>query len=110
LQILFIGERRDIMSAILQLIVLAMIGEAVWETLKMTWQQGKFSIDKIGALIIGLLIAIGTGLDLFELVQIPIAIPYLGLILTGVLLSRGANFVHDLLKKIEPPKGLQGNP
>ena len=95
------------MSEILKLIVLALIGEALWETLKMTWQQGKFSIDRLGALIVGLLLAVGTGLDLFSLVQIPLNIPYLGMALTGVLISRGANFVHDLLKKIEP-QGLQG--
>jgi len=95
------------MNEILKLIVLALIGEALWETLKMTWQQGKFSIDRIGALIVGLLLAIGTGLDLFALVQIPLNIPCLGMVLTGVLISRGANFVHDLLKKIEP-QGLQG--
>lgn len=95
------------MNEMLKLIVLALIGEALWETLKMTWQQGKFSIDRIGALIVGLLLAIGTGLDFFSLVQIPLNIPYLGMALTGVLISRGANFVHDLLKKIEP-QGLQG--
>lgn len=95
------------MNEILRLIVLALIGEALWETLKMTWQQGKFSIDRLGALIVGLLLAVGTGLDLFSLVQIPLNIPYLGMALTGVLISRGANFVHDLLKKIEP-QGLQG--
>jgi len=94
-------------NELLKLVILALIGEAVWETLKMTWQQGKFSIDRLGALLVGLLIAIGTGLDLFALVKVPLSIPYLGLVLTGVLISRGANFVHDLLKKLEP-QGLQG--
>jgi len=89
------------MNNILMLVVAAMIGESVWETLKMIWQEGKLSIDRIGALVIGLLIALSGNLDLPALVGIPFIVPYLGMILTGILISRGANFVHDLLVKIQ---------
>lgn len=85
---------------ILSLIIIALIGEAVWETLKMTWQQGKVSIDRIGALIIGLLLALGTGLDIMAMIGVPMKVPYVGMILTGLLISRGANFVHDILASI----------
>jgi hypothetical protein len=83
--------------SITKLLILAMISEALWETLKMTWQNGKVSIDRIGAMITGILISVSTGLDIMELVEIPIFIPYAGTILTGLLISRGANFIHDLL-------------
>lgn len=79
-------------------IVLAMIGEAVWETLKMTFQNGKLSIDRIGALVVSISLALATGMDLFKLFGISQNIPYLGIILTGLLLSRGSNFIHDLLE------------
>lgn len=82
------------------LVILAFVSEATWETLKMIWQNGKLSIDRIGALAIGLLLAIGTGLDLMDMMGIPLHIPYVGMILTGLLISRGANFVHDLLASI----------
>ncbi len=85
---------------ILSLIILALIGEALWETLKLTWQNGKLSIDRVGALLIGELLAIGTGLDLMAMVGVPLKIPYVGMILTGLLISRGANFIHDLLASI----------
>lgn len=85
---------------ILSLIIIALIGEAVWETLKMTWQQGKVSIDRVGALIIGLLLALGTGLDLMTMIGVPMKVPYIGMILTGLLISRGANFVHDTMSSI----------
>lgn len=85
---------------ILSLVVLALIGESIWETLKMTWQDGKFSIDRIGALVVGILLAFGSGLDLMELVGIPLVIPYLGMFLTGLLISRGSNFVHDLVSSV----------
>ena len=87
---------------ILGVVIIAFIVEAVWETLKMTWQKGKVSVDRIGALAVGLLVAFASGIDLFELVEVPLQIPYVGLALTGILISRGANFIHDLLKKIQP--------
>lgn len=85
---------------ILGLLVIAVLAEAVWETCKMVWQNGKLNIDRVGALVVGLLLAIGTGLDLMFMVGIPIKIPYVGRILTGLLISRGANFVHDILQSI----------
>jgi len=87
---------------VLQIIILALMGEAIWETAKMTWQEGKISIDRVGAIIVCLVLSIGAGLDLFQLVEIPLRIPYVGMIFTGLLISRGANFVHDLYKKIQP--------
>jgi hypothetical protein len=86
---------------VLSLVVLALIGESLWETLKMTWQEGKISIDRIGALVVGLLLALGTGLDLMTLVGIPMKLPYVGMVLTGILISRGANFIHDILGSID---------
>ena len=93
-----------------KLLILAAIGEAVWQTLKLVWEPnanrklGKFHPDKVGALAVGVLIAFGSGLDLPAMVGIPMSIPYLGIILTGVLISRGAGFVHDLLTYLKSLK------
>lgn len=83
------------------LLVISAIAEAVWETLKMTWQEGKASIDRIGALVVGIVIALTTGLDILSFVNIPAKIPVVGIILTGILISRGSNFVHDLLASLD---------
>ena len=88
------------MEKLLVIVIVALIAESVWETLKMTWQEGKVSIDRIGALFVALLLAIGTRLDLLSLLDIKTSIPYLGVVLTGILISRGSNFIHDLLVKI----------
>lgn len=80
--------------------LVALITEALWETSKLIWQQGKLDIDRIGAVLIGILLALVTGLDLFELIGLQISIPLLGKILTGLLLSRGANFMHDIIGSV----------
>lgn len=85
----------------IQLIILSLLAEAIWENLRMIWENGKFSINRLGALILSIIIAVGTKTDLFELLKLDIFIPVLGSIFTGILISRGANVVHDLLKKIQ---------
>ncbi len=85
---------------VFQLLVCACLVEAIWENIKMIWQDGKLSIDRIGSLVIGILVCVLTKVDIFAVVQIPISIAYVGSVLTGIIVSRGANFVHDLLEKI----------
>jgi uncharacterized protein YacL len=90
-------------TAIILIIVAAFLAEAVWETLKMVWQPGKLVIDRVGALFVGVVIALVFGLNLFQILGFTVQLPALwlvGVILTGILLSRGSNFVHDLFKTI----------
>lgn len=89
------------MSNFLQVIVITLLAETVWENLKMVWQNGKISIDRIGALIISVIISVATQLDIFAILNFGIVVPFIGSFLTGILISRGANVVHDLLSKIE---------
>lgn len=84
-----------------QLIIIAILIEAIWENIKMIWQNGKFSIDKLGSLILSIVICILTKADIFPIVGISIVIPIIGSVLTGIIVSRGANFLHDLFNKIQ---------
>ena len=102
------------MEKLIMLVVVAIIAESVWETLKMTWQDRKLCIDRVGALVVSMLIVFGTRLDILALLGIETVIPFLGIILTGVLISRGSNFIHDLLVKLsnkntETPKEISPN-
>jgi hypothetical protein len=89
------------MENLLQITAIAILAEAVWENLKMIWQDGKVSIDRIGALIVSIVISMATQLDVFAILNFGISIPFVGSFLTGILISRGANFIHDLLNKIQ---------
>lgn len=87
-----------------QLVIVAILIEAIWENLKMIWQNGKCSIDKIGALVISVLICVLAKIDIFPIVNLSVSIPVIGSIFTGIIVSRGANFVHDLFNKISGDK------
>lgn len=88
------------MDKVLTLVVVSMIGESVWETLKMVWQKGKFNFNRIGALAVSILLAISTGVNILDIASIGSKIPHLGQVLTGILISRGANFTHDIVASI----------
>lgn len=80
-----------------KIFVLALLCEAVWETIKMAWDNGKLSLDKIGALLLGILLAVATKMDVLSLAGLNSIHPIIGIVCTGVIVSRGANFTHDLL-------------
>lgn len=84
-----------------QLLILAATLEAIWETGKMFWQEGKINADRIGAAILGIFLCVTAGIDFFEIVGVPLALSWAGMALSGLLISRGANFLHDFLKLIE---------
>lgn len=88
-----------------QLLVVALIVEAVWETCKMFWQDGKISVDRIGAVLFGVFLCVAAGVDFFAMVGLPLVIPFVGAVLSGLLVSRGANFIHDLFGAVEKTRG-----
>ena len=81
--------------------VLAFLVEAIVETIKMIYQEGKVQTPVIISLIIGVLISLTVGIDIFKVLEVPVKIPYIGEVLAGVLMSRGGNFIHELFIKLE---------
>jgi len=91
------------MNGIAQILVLAALLEAVVQTIKPIWEAEKRTTVFFANLGLGLALSIGAtylaGIDLFALLGVPLTrFPAAGVILTGVLLSRGANVVHDVWK------------
>ena len=90
--------------SIVTIITIALLVEAIWETLKLVWQEGKLNVNTIGALIVGIGVSILAKIDIFAMQEISLSIPLVGWILTGILMSRGANFIHDLFNKLGDKK------
>lgn len=87
-----------------QIIIVAILIEAIWENLKMTWQNGKISIDRIGSLVISVVMCLLVNANVFSIVGLTISISYIANVFTGIIISRGANVVHDLFEKIANKK------
>lgn len=86
---------------IASLVIVAILVEAIWENLKMIWKKGKFNINMIGALVISILVCLLARLNIFDVVGVQVSSAIAGNILTGIIVSRGANFVNDLFSKLK---------
>ena len=54
----------------------------------------------IFSLILGIIVSIAYKLDLPKHLDLKSTIPYVGSILTGILISRGSNYLYDLISKL----------
>jgi len=92
------------MNALSQLVIVAVLVEAIWENIKRVYSENKIDTSVIGSLGVSVLVCVSTGADLFPLVGMPLAVPFLGSVLTGIITARGANFVNDLFTRLNGSK------
>ena len=94
------------MQGFLQILVVATIIEALVQVLKPVYDREKgWNRDLILALFISMLVCALTKADVVAYLGMPFSVPYVGSIMTGVLVSRGTNFIHDLLTSIQGMAG-----
>lgn len=88
------------------LLILAVLVEALTEYVKnlVRMTDRKAVITQMCALGFGILLCMGLRADMFELLGIPFRIPVVGCILTGVFASRGANYMNDLIGRLQTGK------
>lgn len=97
------------MKGIVLIVVLAVVVEAFIEyvkTIAKAVKEGgwKTAVTQLTAIALGVLLCFMTGGDLFEVVGIAFIWPWLGIFLTGILISRGANYVSDFIKRLQSVK------
>lgn len=82
---------------IAQIVIVAVLIEALTEV-------AKDFVPKISprylSLFFALLMTVAYRVDLLQELGFACPVPYLGIILTGLLVSRGSQFLHDLFKRI----------
>lgn len=83
------------------------IVEAIVETIKLLFQDGKFNRTKALALGVGIMFCIVFKLDLLAKLGLTTDILMISYILTGILLSRGSNFINQLLEKLTGKKMIE---
>lgn len=91
-----------------QILIASILIESIWETIRiliMAIQKKNTNeiIAKTGALAISILICVNYKIDLLNFLGFRDHLPYLGMVLTGIVVSRGSNFMHDLLNKLQKP-------
>lgn len=73
------------------------------EALKPIWDASKRDNlgDKIAAAGTGVGLCLLAGIDVFPVAGIPLAVPYVGSVLTGFLVVGGGKSIHDILGLVD---------
>lgn len=82
------------------LVTFAMLIEAIITYINQFFVNENFCWEMFLSIILGIFVAIAYNLDLPSYFNLNSKIPYVGCILTGILLSRGSNYIFDLIDKI----------
>lgn len=83
-----------------KMVTFAILIEALITYYKEFFAGGGSAWEIVVSLALGITVAIAYKLDLLSNFNLNSQIPYIGSILTGILLSRGSNYVFDLIGKL----------
>ena len=78
----------------------AMLIEGIITYLNSFLVSGATPWQIILSLVLGVTIAVAYNFDLLKHFGMQSNIPYIGCVLTGILVSRGSNYVYDLIGKL----------
>lgn len=79
------------------IIILAVVVEVVTNGIKAAFPGLKGNRSRFVAAAIGTIICITTKMGILTNLKIDISIKYIDYILTGIVISRGSNAVHDII-------------
>lgn len=86
------------------ILILAITVEALIEYAKLLFVDKAIVWKQVAALLIGVVLSVLAGVDLYGMVGVTFAVPYVGTVLTGIIFSRGSNYLADMVKKMQGVK------
>ena len=89
------------MAQFFGLALMAIVIEGVITYIKEIFVNKNVMWQQVLGIVLGIVVAIGYKAYLFALFGLTSTIPLLGCVLTGVLLSRGSNYIFDLVKQLQ---------
>ena len=92
------------MEGFMLVIVIAVLIEALVQVVKGVVPEGATVPGYFWptcSIVLGVLVCVFAKVDALSILGLEMGIPYFGCVLTGVLVSRGASFVHDLWGKVK---------
>jgi hypothetical protein len=92
------------MSTITTIFIIAILVEAIVEYGKLIFVSKSINWKQVASLAIGVALAVLANIDLLAAVGVTFTVPFVGVVLTGIILSRGPGYVADFLKLIQTAK------
>ena len=83
-----------------EIISLSILIESIISYFKEFFVDGNFPLSMLLSLVLGITIAIAYEIDLPKSLGINSKLLFIGNILTGIIISRGSNYIYDILKTL----------
>ena len=98
------------MEGFVLIAVVAILVEAIIEYAKSVGKlflEGNYrtAATQLTAILLAVGLCGATGADLFRVLGVDFFYPWIGVVLTGIFGSRGANYVSDLIRRLQGAKG-----
>lgn len=88
-------------NKILGIMSLAIIVEGCITYINQFFVGGHFSWEILLSIILGIVVSVSYNLDIPSYFDFKSSVPLVGNFITGILLSRGSNYIYDLLNTIK---------
>lgn len=88
------------MEKLTALIIAGIITEGVTEVIKQLRKDGKLNSTMLVSILVGEGVAFATQIDILKMLGFETIIPFFGIAVTGLLISRGSNYIADLVTKL----------
>lgn len=82
------------------IVLLAFVVEQVTSVLKGAIPALRGHLAQSTSMIVGIVLCFSTRVGVLQELSVPTALPFVDYIVSGLLISRGSNFVHDTLHSL----------
>ena len=72
-------------------------GKSIVAATKGSWKAALLQLAAVAASVV---LCLTADADLFGVMELGFAVPWMGKVLTGILISRGANYLNDFVSKL----------
>lgn len=90
---------QEFMKSAFTIILMSFTLEAIVTYIRTWFVDNHFQWQQAVTCAGGILLCVLSNADLFALLDVKFCVPYVGMVLTGILGSRGSNFVWDFITK-----------
>lgn len=82
------------------IILLAIVVEQVTNIIKSAFPAVQKQWCQVVAMVVGIALCLGTRVGILAELNIPVAYPVIDYVISGLLISRGSNLVHDMFQGV----------
>ncbi|KAF0197470.1 MAG: hypothetical protein FD169_452 [Bacillota bacterium] len=82
------------------ILLLAIVVEQVTNIIKSALPAIRDEWSRVSAIFVGIILCFATRIGILADLNVPVVYPAVDYIITGLLISRGSNFVHDMFEGV----------